>query len=205
MWNRNQRRISSSTSMVMGKTERPGLSMVNAFPRSDGLPCVSVVYLFLLPKADLMKKNSAGRRGMHTRREMPLRLCEVVLTHVPRLRLTGQVDLPKSLQETSGVPPTPLLLQPGGPGTSDPFSPPFTKKFSLSLALRGKHGACSPRPPRGASENSSHTSDTAWAGTGRGNNMLVFCLIFLSFSHCLLLEEVNSKRSKGRVEGRERV
>ena len=35
---------------------------------------VSMLYLVLLTKADLMKKNSAGKKEMHARREMPLLL-----------------------------------------------------------------------------------------------------------------------------------
>lgn len=35
---------------------------------------VSMLYLVLLPKADLMKKNSAGKKETHTQREMPLLL-----------------------------------------------------------------------------------------------------------------------------------
>lgn len=35
---------------------------------------VRMLYLVLLPKADLMKENSAGKKGTHTLREMPLRL-----------------------------------------------------------------------------------------------------------------------------------
>lgn len=32
---------------------------------------VRMLCLVLLPKADLMKKNSAGKKGMHARRETP--------------------------------------------------------------------------------------------------------------------------------------
>lgn len=35
---------------------------------------VRMLYLVLFPKADLMKKNSAGKKGTHTPREMPLQL-----------------------------------------------------------------------------------------------------------------------------------
>lgn len=36
--------------------------------------CVSMLYLVLLPKADLMKKNSAGKKEMHTQKETSLLL-----------------------------------------------------------------------------------------------------------------------------------
>lgn len=36
--------MSSAASMLMGKTEQPGLPLVSVFPRSDGLPCQDVVF-----------------------------------------------------------------------------------------------------------------------------------------------------------------
>lgn len=38
--------MSLSATMIMGKTERPGLPLVKVFPRSDGLPCQYVVFSF---------------------------------------------------------------------------------------------------------------------------------------------------------------
>lgn len=59
---RNRRRMSLSATMIMGKTERPGLPLVKVFPRSDGLPCQYVVFSFA-PKGWFNEEKFSREKG----------------------------------------------------------------------------------------------------------------------------------------------
>jgi len=76
--------------------------------------CVRVLDLVLLPTADLMRKNSAGKKEKHTQREMPLLLEGLRVQRVgrrgwssevfPHFWLIGQVQaggLAKTIDELS--------------------------------------------------------------------------------------------------------
>lgn len=64
---RNPIRISSLTSVLMGKTEHPGLPLVNAFWRSDGLLCQDVVFGFV-PKGWFNEEEFSREKGnAHTK------------------------------------------------------------------------------------------------------------------------------------------